>query len=153
MGGRRSRHLGAPALSGECPDDPQPGRPRYRAATDVERAIAVLGIGLSNRKASRHSVSALVQGSGHTLKAPQELLSHATSSTTHRVYTHTSSDTMDRIADALQAIFGDVDVDIPDPDDVIFDERGPEPRKPAAASQKKTHHVPIAHSEAHLRIL
>jgi hypothetical protein len=31
---------------------------------------------------------------------------------------------MDRIADALQSIFGDADVDIPDPDDVIFDERG-----------------------------
>jgi hypothetical protein len=31
---------------------------------------------------------------------------------------------MDRIADALQSIFGDADVDISDPDDVIFDERG-----------------------------
>lgn len=72
----------------------------------------------------RHTVSTLVQESGHTLKATQELLGHASSTTTHRVYTHTSSDTMDRIADALQSIFGDADVDIPDPDDVIFDERG-----------------------------
>jgi integrase len=72
----------------------------------------------------RHTVSTLVQESGHTLKATQELLGHSSSTTTHRVYTHTSSDTMDRIADALQSIFGDANLDIPDPDDVIFDERG-----------------------------
>jgi integrase len=48
-----------------------------------------------------------VQESGQTLKAAQELLGHSSSTTTHRIYTHTSSDTMDRIADALQAIFGD----------------------------------------------
>ena len=72
----------------------------------------------------RHTVSTLVQESGHTLRATQERLGHSSATTTHRVYTHTSSDTMDRIADALQSIFGDANVDIPDPDDVIFDGEG-----------------------------
>jgi integrase len=75
--------------------------------------------------ATPHTVSTLVRESGHTLKATQELLDHSSSTTTPRVYTHTSSDTMDRIADALQSIFGDANLDIPDPDDVIFDERSP----------------------------
>jgi len=74
----------------------------------------------------RHTVSTLVQESGHMLKATQDLRGHSSSTTTHRVYTHTSSDTMDRIADALQSIFGDADIDIPDPDDVILDDRGQE---------------------------
>lgn len=94
-----------------------PERRRYFRSrlADVYRQIAEeLHIEGGSLHTFRHTVVTLVQEGGHTLKDAQTLVGHATDRMTSRVYSHPSTDGMQRIADAMQLMLDGAHTPLPE---------------------------------------
>jgi len=57
----------------------------------------------------RHTVATMLQDSGLSLRIAQSQMGHATERTTHRIYSHTNDEAMQRVAHTMEGIFGDVE--------------------------------------------
>lgn len=57
----------------------------------------------------RHTVATMLQDSGLSLRTAQAQMGHATERTTHRIYSHTNDEAMQRVARTMESIFGDVE--------------------------------------------
>jgi integrase len=52
----------------------------------------------------RHTVTTVLQDSGLSLRTAQSQMGHATERTTHRIYSHTNNDAMQRVARTMESI-------------------------------------------------
>lgn len=57
----------------------------------------------------RHTVATMLQDAGLSLRIAQTQMGHATERTTHRIYSHSNDEAMQRVARTMEGIFGDVE--------------------------------------------
>jgi integrase len=81
---------------------------RSQAADEFRRITLRLGIEGATLHTFCHSVTTLVQESGLPLRVAQSLMGHATDRTTHRIYSHLSTNGLERVAQVMEQLFGDL---------------------------------------------